>query len=108
MMLASGLWVEKVLMDEGGALPDLAAVWCCCMVTGQALALRADLLKSPDYVRELEKLQDAVGVFPDPVAKRIMCEELGVEAPEDLFEFVQAEPIASASIGQVGRGTRGR
>lgn len=70
-------------------------------MAGQALALRADLLKSPDYVRELEKLQDAVGTFPDSIAKRIISSELGVERPEDIFEFVEDGPIASASIGQV-------
>jgi predicted unusual protein kinase regulating ubiquinone biosynthesis (AarF/ABC1/UbiB family) len=72
-------------------------------VPGQALALRADLLKSPDYVKELEKLQDAVGTFPDAVAKSIIRDELGLQSPEEIFDFVQDEPIASASIGQVTR-----
>jgi len=70
--------------------------------SGQALALRSDLVKSPLYIKELEKLQDAVGTFSTPLAMRIIEEDLGVPADE-LFEFDPPEPIASASIGQVYR-----
>jgi predicted unusual protein kinase regulating ubiquinone biosynthesis (AarF/ABC1/UbiB family) len=59
-------------------------------------------LKSPEYARELQKLQDEVGTFDNDVAMRIIKEELGRDANE-LFEFDPVLPIASASIGQVYR-----
>lgn len=70
--------------------------------SGQALSLRPDILKSPEYVRELTKLQDEVGTFPNDVAMQIITDELGKNAT-DVFEFDPPDPIASASIGQVYR-----
>eukprot|EP00981_Chlorochromonas_danica_P000920 scaffold222_cov176-Ochromonas_danica.AAC.7 len=70
--------------------------------SGQALALRQDLLKSADYVRELQKLQDEVGTFDNDVAMQIISDELGRPANE-IYEFDPPYPIASASIGQVYR-----
>ena len=67
---------------------------------GQALSLRSDVVKSPEYVRELTKLQDEVGTFSDKLAMDIIRRESGHE-PEELFEFQSSTAIASASIGQV-------
>jgi predicted unusual protein kinase regulating ubiquinone biosynthesis (AarF/ABC1/UbiB family) len=69
--------------------------------SGQALALRRDLVRSPEIVRELTKLQDEVGTFDNDVAMQIIRDELG--EPDELFEFDPVLPIASASIGQVYR-----
>lgn len=44
--------------------------------------------------------QDEVGTFPNRVAYEIMKEDLGAP-PEEIFEFLYPDPIASASIGQV-------
>ena len=68
--------------------------------SGQALALRPDIVKSPEYIRELQKLQDEVGTFDNNVAMEIIAEELGLPA-QDLYVFDPPVPIASASIGQV-------
>jgi predicted unusual protein kinase regulating ubiquinone biosynthesis (AarF/ABC1/UbiB family) len=68
--------------------------------SGQALALRPDIVKSPEYIRELTKLQDEVGVFSNDLAMEIFRTELGFNAT-DVFEFCSPDPIASASIGQV-------
>lgn len=68
--------------------------------SGQALALRPDIVKSPEYIRELTKLQDEVGVFSNDIAMEIFRTELGFNAT-DIFEFCSPDPIASASIGQV-------
>lgn len=68
--------------------------------SGQALSLRPDLLKSPEYVRELQKLQDEVGTFSNEVALKIISDELGTSA-SNIYEFDPILPIASASIGQV-------
>ena len=72
--------------------------------SGQALALRPDLVKSPEYIRELTKLQDEVGTFSNELAMQIIREELGQE-PTDVYTFDPILPIASASIGQVYRAT---
>ena len=72
--------------------------------SGQALSLRPDIVKSADYVRELCKLHDEVGTFPNDVAFSIMRTELGRD-PHDVYLFDPPEPVASASIGQVFRAT---
>jgi hypothetical protein len=70
--------------------------------SGQALALRPDLIKSVDYIRELTRLQDEVGVFSNEAAMQIMKEDLGRD-PHEIYTFDPLLPIASASIGQVYR-----
>lgn len=72
----------------------------CLIKSGQAAALRQDLVKSPEYIRELSKLQDEVGTFSNDEAFKIMEEELGQD-PHDIYDFDPIVPIASASIGQV-------
>jgi predicted unusual protein kinase regulating ubiquinone biosynthesis (AarF/ABC1/UbiB family) len=66
---------------------------------GQALSSRPDLLPS-EYLEELQKLQDDVPRFSNKVAFQTVEEELGV-AFEEVFELVEDEPVAAASIGQV-------
>lgn len=51
--------------------------------------------------------QDEVGTFPNSVAFGIMEEDLGVP-PQEVFDFVYPDPIASASIGQVRTPRRSR
>mmetsp|Transcript_11005 Transcript_11005/g.18461 ORF Transcript_11005/g.18461 Transcript_11005/m.18461 type:complete len:797 (-) Transcript_11005:203-2593(-) len=72
--------------------------------SGQALALRPDIVKSPEYVAQLTTLQDEVGTFDNNQAMEIIRTELGSPAQE-LFHFDPPVPIASASIGQVYRAT---
>ena len=67
---------------------------------GQALASRPDLLPS-EYLQELQKLQDDVPRFDNSKAFRTVEEELGIDNFYDVFELVETEPIAAASIGQV-------
>ncbi|CAN0324917.1 unnamed protein product [Pylaiella littoralis] len=83
--------LRKILADSGSVT---------FIKSGQALSLRGDLVKNREYVRELTKLQDEVGTFPNSVAFKIMKEDLGVP-PEEVFDFIYPDPIASASIGQV-------
>ena len=67
---------------------------------GQALSSRPDLLPS-EYLEELQKLQDDVPRFSNEVAFATVEEELEVDSFFDVFELVQEEPVAAASIGQV-------
>jgi ubiquinone biosynthesis protein len=68
---------------------------------GQILSTRPDLVPV-DFVRELAKLQDKVPAFPFSEVTRIICQETGRPA-DALFEKLDPEPLASASIGQVHR-----
>jgi len=69
---------------------------------GQALAIRPDVL-SPTAMAELQKLCDKVPSFDSRVAMAVLCRELGVSSPLDVYESITPEPIAAASLGQVYR-----
>ena len=65
--------------------------------------MRADLLPAA-YVKGLEGLQDAVPPFDGAEGRRLIEAELGVDL-DATFSAISAEPVASASIGQVYRAT---
>jgi predicted unusual protein kinase regulating ubiquinone biosynthesis (AarF/ABC1/UbiB family) len=67
---------------------------------GQALSSRPDVLPS-EYLDELQKLQDDVPRFSNQVAFKTVEDELEVESFFDVFDLVEEEPVAAASIGQV-------
>lgn len=66
---------------------------------GQALSSRPDLLP-PEYLEQLQKLQDRLQPFPNEVAFKLIEEELG-KSVDEIFEYIEPVPIAAASIGQV-------
>ena len=68
---------------------------------GQLLSTRPDVVP-PDVIRELRGLQDAATPFDPAVAKAVIEHELGLTV-EQVFEYFEDVPIASASIGQVHR-----
>lgn len=68
---------------------------------GQLLSTRADIM-GPEYIRELEKLQDNVPAF-DYQEVLSICREEGIDLERD-FSYFSPEPIAAASIGQVHEG----
>jgi len=70
---------------------------------GQALAARPDLLP-PDFIAELELLQDRIPPFDDARARALIEEELGAPASQ-VFSRISASPVAAASLGQVYRAT---
>lgn len=80
--------VRRMLQDLGPTYVKL----------GQILSSRSDLLPK-GWVEELSKLQDSVPPFSFEDVERIIKEEVG--SIEDTFLFVDPEPIAAASIGQV-------
>ncbi len=66
---------------------------------GQLLSTRPDLLP-PEFVAELDKLQDTVPPFPAEIAIATIETELG--RPIDmLFQEFYTTPLAAASLGQV-------
>lgn len=68
---------------------------------GQILSTRPDLVPM-EYIEELSKLQDKIPAFPFEHVRKIVSAEFGMP-PEDLFDNLEEEPFASASIGQVHR-----
>jgi len=80
--------VRRMLQDLGPTYVKL----------GQIFSSRSDLLPK-SWVEELAKLQDAVPPFSFEIVENTIREELG--SMDDVFLFVDPEPIAAASIGQV-------
>lgn len=66
---------------------------------GQVLSTRPDLLPAP-YIRELESLQDDVGPIPFGEVSATIESELGARINK-LFDFLDPEPLGTASLGQV-------
>lgn len=66
---------------------------------GQILSLRPDILP-PEYIAELEKMQDHVPPVPFSHMKTVIETELGMP-PNQLFKSIKTEPIASGSMAQV-------
>lgn len=66
---------------------------------GQIISTRRDLL--PDnYIQELSKLRDSAPPFPFTTIAEIFKSESG-QALEEVFEYVDEKPLASASVAQV-------
>lgn len=66
---------------------------------GQALSSRPDLV-GESAMAELARLQDALPFFPNAVARESIRQELGAY-PERVFDWMSADPVAAASLGQV-------
>lgn len=68
---------------------------------GQVLSSRPDLIPV-DLLNELSKLQDHVPPFGFDHVRTIIASEFGLPF-DQVFSFMEEEPFASASIGQVHR-----
>ncbi len=66
---------------------------------GQLLSTRPDIV-SPEYIRELERLQDQVNP-EDPQEIRAEVEKQLGGKLEDIFSYFDPEPLAAGSIAQV-------
>ena len=67
----------------------------------QVFAIRADIIP-PIYLEALAKLHDRVPPFPTAQVRRRIREELKQD-PDLIFERLDSEPMAAASLGQVHR-----
>ncbi|KAL3158073.1 hypothetical protein ABBQ32_011679 [Trebouxia sp. C0010 RCD-2024] len=83
------IWVREGLVKLG---PTFIKI-------GQQFSTRVDVL-SPEFVKELEKLQDNVPAFSSTEAVAIIERNLGGKLL-DKFDSFTMEPIAAASLGQV-------
>eukprot|EP00798_Chlamydomonas_sp_ICE-L_P014464 gene14464-20478_t len=66
---------------------------------GQAVSSRPDLM-SPEFLTELEKLQDRIPAYPSEDAYQMLENELGAPV-NTIFASLSPEPVAAASLGQV-------
>lgn len=82
------------------ALEELGPTFC---KLGQILSTRPDLLP-PEFIEELATLQDHVPPLTEEQVVTVMEQELGVPW-EDVFERVDAQPLAAGTIAQVHRAT---
>ena len=68
---------------------------------GQILSTRPDFIP-PEYITELEKLQDRAPQIAWDEIHAIIETELGKSSAE-VFRFIESEPLAAASLAQVHR-----
>jgi ubiquinone biosynthesis protein len=68
---------------------------------GQIISTRPDLIPL-DFIKELSRLQDNVPAFSFEQVRKVIDSEFD-RSPEDVFDSLDEEPLASASIGQVHR-----
>ena len=66
---------------------------------GQMLALQPDILPV-EYCNALFNLLDRVAPFPFAHVEQTFIKEFG-KSPREIFDDIEVEPIATASIGQV-------
>mmetsp|Transcript_59154 Transcript_59154/g.95617 ORF Transcript_59154/g.95617 Transcript_59154/m.95617 type:complete len:794 (-) Transcript_59154:664-3045(-) len=97
-----GVEIENRALRATQFMEIIAGLGPAFIKAGQALSSRPDLLP-PDYLRELQKLQDRLPPFPNDLAFKIIEEQLGRPMSE-VFSRVEPEPVAAASIGQVYKG----
>jgi predicted unusual protein kinase regulating ubiquinone biosynthesis (AarF/ABC1/UbiB family) len=88
---ARAIRIRKEALQLGGLL----------IKVGQFLSSRVDLLPT-EYIEELALLQDEVPAVPFDRIRPIVESELGGSI-SSLFAFLDPEPVAAASLGQVHR-----
>ena len=81
-----GVWTREQLVDLGPTFIKL----------GQFASTRRDLY-TPEFIEELQTLQDQVPPIPEDVVVDILDNELS----SDVFSFFDTKPFKSASLGQV-------
>ncbi len=84
----------RLLADQ---LVQLGGLWA---KVGQYAAMRGDLLPAT-YAREFKRCQDGLPAEPWPVVRLNIQRELGGRDIDEVFEWIDKKPVASATIAQV-------
>lgn len=95
-------WVQTTATSDvspNELVDDLKEMGPAFIKLGQLLSTRPDLLPAP-YMNALANLQDQVDPFSFAEVEKIVEQELGVRISKAFNNF-EAEPLASASLGQV-------
>ena len=88
----------EMAIEIRSLIEEMGGLW---VKTGQLLSLRTDLL-SPEFSRELSRLQYAAVGFPFEIVRNAVELELG-QPLESMFSEFDEHPAAAASICQVHR-----
>ncbi len=101
-------WLRAARSEEPATLPThfrqaLEELGPTFVKLGQMLSTRPDLLP-PEYIVELSRLRDQVPPVPWPEIREVLESELGI-SPEEAFRFIDPQPMAAASLGQVHAAT---
>ncbi|KXZ44555.1 hypothetical protein GPECTOR_65g173 [Gonium pectorale] len=91
--------MESRAKEAGRIIEDLGPAY---IKIAQQLSTRVDLVPPP-YLEEFKRLQDNVRTFSTIEAREVLESGLGCSV-DRVFEWLSAEPLAAASLGQVYRG----
>jgi len=94
-------WNLMHLRGANRILDTSAALGGTLIKACQFASTRADILPTP-YVKSLSKLQDRVPPHPWSEIAGVIRQELGRQ-PHEIFERIETQPVAAASIAQVHR-----
>src|SRR5437764_8543225 len=94
-------WNLMHLRGANRILDTSAALGGTLIKACQFASTRPDILPTP-YIQSLSKLQDCVPPHPWSEIAGVIRQELGHE-PNEIFEWIEPEPVAAASIAQVHR-----
>ena len=94
-------WNLMHLRGANRILDTSAALGGTLIKACQFASTRPDILPTP-YIESLSKLQDRVPPRPWSEIAGVIRQELGRE-PDEIFEWIDTQPVAAASIAQVHR-----
>ena len=90
---------EDAEAAPSGLAEDVEKLGTTFIKLGQLLSTRPDIVPQA-YADALERLQDHCEPFSFAEVEQILTDELGVRLSKP-FEFIEAQPVAAASVSQV-------
>ncbi|KAG1666030.1 hypothetical protein FOA52_006904 [Chlamydomonas sp. UWO 241] len=98
----TGVWESRMPSRAAELRVIVEGLGATCIKIAQAASTRVDMLPQV-YLDEFARLQDNVQTFSTVEARDVLEEGLG-RPVDTIFEWLSAEPLAAASLGQVYRG----